>query len=127
MSPTIRNKPWRDLQVGDTASIERRCAVQDLILFAHVSGNTNPLMLPDMPGAAHHDVVAPSMWVGSLISAVLGNVLPGPGTVSGLGGLHDDATVSHETARPLLPDSPAPGMVEFDAALCVGEQLAGGR
>ena len=31
--------------------------------------------------------------------------------------VHDDATVSHETARPLLPDSPAPGMVEFDAAL----------
>ncbi|MCP9626558.1 bifunctional enoyl-CoA hydratase/phosphate acetyltransferase [Rhodopseudomonas palustris] len=81
MSPTIRNKPWTELQVGDSASIERRCAVQDLILFAHVSGNTNPLMLPDAPGAAHHDVVAPSMWVGSLISAVLGNVLPGPGTL----------------------------------------------
>ena len=31
--------------------------------------------------------------------------------------VRDDATVTHETARPLLPDSPAPGMVEFDAAL----------
>lgn len=31
--------------------------------------------------------------------------------------VRDDATVIHETARPLLPDSPAPGMVEFDAAL----------
>jgi len=31
--------------------------------------------------------------------------------------VRDDASVTHETARPLLPDSPAPGMVEFDAAL----------
>ncbi len=30
--------------------------------------------------------------------------------------VHDDATVSNETALPLLPDSPAPGLVEFDAA-----------
>lgn len=30
--------------------------------------------------------------------------------------VRDDASVSHETARPLLPDSPAPSMVEFDAA-----------
>lgn len=28
-----------------------------------------------------------------------------------------DATVAHEQLRPLLPDSPAPGLVEFDAAL----------
>lgn len=30
--------------------------------------------------------------------------------------VHPDATVAHEQLRPLLPDSPAPGMVEFDAA-----------
>ncbi|MGJ5178566.1 bifunctional enoyl-CoA hydratase/phosphate acetyltransferase [Bradyrhizobium oligotrophicum] len=82
MSPTVRNKTWAELKVGDSAAIERKCAVQDLILFAHVSGNTNPLMVPD--GSVNHgakDVVAPSMWVGSLISAVLGNVMPGPGTL----------------------------------------------
>jgi len=82
VSPTIRNKTWAELKVGDAATLERVCAVQDLILFAHVSGNINPLMLPDRddakPGA---DKIAPSMWVGSLISAVLGNVLPGPGTL----------------------------------------------
>ncbi|CCD99845.1 bifunctional enoyl-CoA hydratase/phosphate acetyltransferase [Bradyrhizobium sp. STM 3809] len=82
MTATIRNKTWAELKVGDHAAVERTCAVQDLILFAHVSGNTNPLMLPD--GSADHgpkDVIAPSMWVGSLISAVLGNVMPGPGTL----------------------------------------------
>lgn len=29
--------------------------------------------------------------------------------------VHDDATVSHEHRQKLLPDSPAPGLVEFDA------------
>ncbi len=78
----IRNTTWVELQVGASASIERSCSVQDLYLFAHVSGNTNPLMLPGKEGEpASQDPVAPSMWVGSLISAVLGNILPGPGTL----------------------------------------------
>jgi len=78
----IRNTTWAELKVGASASIERSCSVQDLYLFAHVSGNTNPLMLPGKEGTvASTDPVAPSMWVGSLISAVLGNILPGPGTL----------------------------------------------
>jgi phosphate butyryltransferase len=78
----IRNKTWSELQVGDSASLERTCSVQDLFLFAHVSGNVNPLMLPSREGAPRSgDPVAPSMWVGSLISAVLGNILPGAGTL----------------------------------------------
>ena len=79
----VRNTTWAELKVGDTASIERTCSVQDLILFAHVSGNLNPLMLPsDEAGRANRAILlAPSMWVGSLVSAVLGNILPGPGTL----------------------------------------------
>ena len=78
----VRNTTWAELKVGDTASIERTCSVQDLILFAHVSGNLNPLMLPpNEAGQAKGDLLAPSMWVGSLVSAVLGNILPGPGTL----------------------------------------------
>ncbi len=30
--------------------------------------------------------------------------------------VRDDATIAHEERRPLLPSSPAPGLVEFDAA-----------
>src|SRR5271157_19816 len=79
---TISNRTWAQLQVGDTASLDRMCSDRDLFLFAHVSGNTNPLMLPAEEGAPASDQpIAPSMWVGSLISAVLGNVLPGPGTL----------------------------------------------
>ncbi len=80
--PAIRNRTWTELKVGDTASLDRTCSLQDLILFAHVSGNVNPLMLPTAEGAQDQtDPVAPSMWIGSLVSAVLGNLLPGPGTL----------------------------------------------
>ncbi len=80
--PAVRNTTWAELEVGAAASIERTCSVQDLVLFAHVSGNLNPLMLPSAEGAAQTtEPVAPSMWVGSLVSAVLGNILPGPGTL----------------------------------------------
>jgi len=82
MTKTHRNKTWAELQVGDIATIERTCTEQDLFLFAHVSGNTNPLMLPPLAGAIKlKEPVAPSMWIGSLISAVLGNILPGTGTL----------------------------------------------
>jgi len=81
----ISNKTYAQLRVGDSASLERVCSERDLFLFAHVSGNTNPLMLPveeDAPAVESPlDPIAPSMWIGSLISAVLGNILPGPGTL----------------------------------------------
>jgi phosphate butyryltransferase len=76
----VRNVTFAELNVGDAAQIERVCRPRDLFLFAHVSGNVNPLMLPDEDDSTPPPV-APSMWIGSLISAVLGNVLPGPGTL----------------------------------------------
>jgi phosphate butyryltransferase len=79
---SVRNTTWDELQVGATAATERTCTAQDLILFAHVSGNRNPLMLPgDAEAVAKSDPIAPSLWVGSLVSAVMGNILPGPGTL----------------------------------------------
>ena len=73
---------YDDLRVGQTASLDRVCSANDLVVFAHASGTLNPRHLPgfaerDTGGAA----VAPAMWGGSLFSALLGNVLPGPGTV----------------------------------------------
>ncbi|MBV8593001.1 MAG: bifunctional enoyl-CoA hydratase/phosphate acetyltransferase [Caulobacteraceae bacterium] len=77
----VRNKTWAELKAGDSASFERTCEAQDLVLFAEVSGNVNPLMLPPADGSQAPAPIAPAMWVGSLISAVLGNLLPGPGTL----------------------------------------------
>lgn len=79
----LKNRTWPELKVGDTAKIERRITSRDLFLFAHASGNLNPLNIPQMDeqNEVTHSVVAPSMWIGSLISSVLGNILPGPGTL----------------------------------------------
>ncbi len=75
------NRTYEEIKVGDEASIKRVLTANDLYIFAHASGNLNPLHLPKNGDAASQDIVAPSMWVGALISSVLGNVLPGAGTL----------------------------------------------
>ena len=76
-----RNTTYDELAIGASAKIERICRAEDLVLFAHASGNLNPLMLPPHDGLEDCHAIAPSLWVGSLVSAVLGNLLPGPGTL----------------------------------------------
>ena len=75
------NRLYDELRVGDTASIKRICSANDLYIFAHASGNLNPVHLPQDDGDNRSEAIAPSMWVGALVSAVLGNILPGAGTL----------------------------------------------
>lgn len=77
------NRTWDELKVGDEASIDHIVSARDMYLFAHASGNLNPMTLPgtDLDGDGLPDTVAPSMWLGSLVTAVLGNLLPGAGTL----------------------------------------------
>jgi len=77
------NRTWDELEIGAHAELTRLCTADDLYVFAHASGNHNPMHLPreDGDGDGKPEAVAPSMWVGSLVSAVLGNILPGPGTL----------------------------------------------
>ncbi len=65
------------------ATYERVCEADDFYVFAHASGDLNPLHIPkdDRDGNRASEGVAPSLWVAGLISAVLGNHLPGPGTL----------------------------------------------
>ncbi len=75
---SVTNVTFEELQVGQHAEATRVCTADDLVVFAHASGNLNPIHLPDHAGDR---AVAPSMWVGSLFSAVIGNILPGVGTL----------------------------------------------
>ncbi len=81
----ISNTPYDDLKVGMEAELKRLCRADDLYVFANASGNHNPMHLPksdgDGDGREDERATAPSMWVASSISAVLGNLLPGPGTL----------------------------------------------
>jgi phosphate butyryltransferase len=78
----LAGKTFDDLTIGEEASIQRVVTPDDLYVFAHVSGDLNPLNLPASGESSEGDdaSAAPAMWVGSLFSAVLGNLLPGPGT-----------------------------------------------
>ncbi len=75
------NKTYEEIAVGDEARLQRVLTANDLYVFAHASGNLNPMHLPREANEDPHEVVAPSMWVGALVSSVLGNVLPGAGTL----------------------------------------------
>lgn len=77
------NKTFAEMEVGDSASSRRICRENDLYIFAHASGNLNPMYLPeeDGDGDGETEAVVPSMWIAALVSAVLGNILPGPGTL----------------------------------------------
>ncbi|WP_284264329.1 bifunctional enoyl-CoA hydratase/phosphate acetyltransferase [Roseicyclus amphidinii] len=79
----LTSTPHADLRVGQEARVTRLCRAEDLHVFAHASGNLNPMHLPDRDGDGDGRVeaVAPSAWVAALISGVLGNQLPGPGTL----------------------------------------------
>lgn len=79
----IENRTFDEIAVGDTASLTRTLQAQDISLFALASGDVNPAHL-DRDYAAEdrfHGVIAHGLWGGSLISAVLGTELPGPGAV----------------------------------------------
>ena len=82
-TPQIRNVPFDQLTIGMEAEQSRTLRAEDLFIFANSSGNMNPMHLPeeDGDGDGRPEAVAPGMWVASLISAVLGCDLPGPGTL----------------------------------------------
>lgn len=79
----IENKTFDEIEIGDTAELTRVLKVQDIELFAVMSGDVNPAHV-DLEYAQtdiFHKVIAHGMWGGALISAVLGTQLPGPGTI----------------------------------------------
>jgi acyl dehydratase len=79
----LENIPYDELNVGDTASYSKSLTEQELILFAAVSGDLNPLHLNEEFASAtpFKERIAHGMWSGSLISAALATVMPGPGTI----------------------------------------------
>jgi len=78
-----KGKTFADLAVGMTVSIENTVSEQDVIDFARVSGDYNPLHMDEeyaistpFKGRIAHGALS-----ASYISAILGNDLPGPGAV----------------------------------------------
>ena len=78
-----KGKTFAELAVGMTVSIENTVSEQDVIDFARVSGDYNPLHLDEeyAKTTQFKTRIAHGALTASYISAVLGNDLPGPGSV----------------------------------------------
>jgi 3-hydroxybutyryl-CoA dehydratase len=74
---------FEDLQLGQSASVGKTITDADILMFAAVSTDTNPVHLNAEAAAnsVFKERVAHGMLSAGLISAVLGTRLPGPGTI----------------------------------------------
>ncbi|MDO5609395.1 MAG: bifunctional enoyl-CoA hydratase/phosphate acetyltransferase [Pseudomonadota bacterium] len=79
----IRNQIYSEIAIGDSATLTRTASLQDIALFAATSGDVNPAHMDEefAAGSRFGQVIVHGMWTASLISALLGNELPGPGTI----------------------------------------------
>ncbi len=79
----IENHPYDEIRVGQSAELQRTLTRDDIVLFGKVSGDLNPTHLDEefARGSAAGEITGHSLWNSGLISSLLGNVLPGPGTV----------------------------------------------
>ena len=79
----IENRTFDEINVGDTATLERTLTEQDIKLFAVMSGDINPAHLDHeyAMSSRFREVIGHGMWSGALISTVLGTEFPGPGTI----------------------------------------------
>ncbi len=79
----LTNRTFDDLEIGDSATLMRTITLNDIEMFATVSGDYNPAHLDAKfaAGDIFGHIIAHGMWTAGMVSAVLGTKLPGPGTI----------------------------------------------
>jgi 3-hydroxybutyryl-CoA dehydratase len=79
----MQGKFLEELSVGQSASLTRTVAEADIVAFAQVTGDTNPVHLDAAYAAttSFGQRIAHGMLSAGYISAVLGTTLPGPGAI----------------------------------------------
>ncbi len=72
-----------DLSVGMSEAVTKTVSHSDIVGFADITGDTNPVHLDDgfAAGTPFKERIAHGMLSAGLISAVLGTRLPGPGCI----------------------------------------------
>lgn len=83
MNLPLRTLFFEDLSVGMAERLEKTIAASDVVGFAQLTGDRNPIHLSEHFAAKtpFGTRVAHGLYTASLISAVLGTRLPGPGAV----------------------------------------------
>ena len=79
----VRTLCFEDLHVGMRETLMKSVMETDVVGFANVSGDDNPIHLCDTyaSGTRFGQRIAHGLYTASLISAVLGTRLPGPGAI----------------------------------------------
>ncbi len=79
----MQGKFLEELSVGQSAQLVRTVGEADIVAFAQVTGDTNPVHLdPDYAAkTSFGGRIAHGMLSAGYISAVLGTALPGPGAI----------------------------------------------
>ncbi|MEO9738518.1 MULTISPECIES: MaoC family dehydratase [Alphaproteobacteria] len=74
---------YEDLKIGMTETLIKHVSSSDVVGFAEVSGDRNPIHLSEHFAAKtpFKTRIAHGLYTASLISAVLGTRLPGPGAI----------------------------------------------
>ena len=80
---TLQTLFFEDLSVGMTERLSKTVSSSDVVGFAEVTGDRNPIHLSEHFAAktAFGTRIAHGLYTASLISAVLGTRLPGPGAI----------------------------------------------
>src|SRR6185437_6900634 len=80
---TLQTLCFEDLSLGQTERLAKTVASSDVVGFAEVTGDRNPIHLSEHFAAKtpFGTRIAHGLYTASLISAVLGTRLPGPGAV----------------------------------------------
>jgi len=75
--------PKRNFEIGEKASLTKVISAADIIAYAEITGDTNPVHLNDdiARKTRFKGRIAHGMLSAGLISAVLGTKLPGPGGI----------------------------------------------
>ena len=81
--PPLRTLFFEDLRVGMTERLKKTVASSDVMGFAQLTGDRNPIHLSEHFAARtpFGRRIAHGLYTASLISAVLGTRLPGPGAI----------------------------------------------
>ena len=80
---TLQTLYFEDLAVGMTETLSKTVDASDVVGFAAISGDRNPIHLSEHFAAKtpFGTRIAHGLYTASLISAVLGTRLPGPGAI----------------------------------------------
>src|SRR4029450_7083567 len=81
--PPLQALYFEDLSVGMTESYAKTVKSSDVVGFAEITGDRNPIHLSEHFAAKtpFKGGMAPGLYTASLISAVIGTRLPGPGAI----------------------------------------------